>query len=637
MDEKVSITLNVTFPPTYPKTFPILQLNFDEDVGSATRKQALDVAQTGLKKLEPGTEMIYDIATLLQEVLNDASRKAARDVPTLDEERVAREAAMQKAHAEESERHLEAIHAKEAGNTEEEQRIFREMAEQEKDRFTQRKLTKISSAETPDVIKDIAGLIRFDQPSVMKNYVGQTIEVTSVFDKVLYRKGPSATIFTVQVWSHSRESKRAEDVFVGDAPFLVLKEYFVASSEADDSVKRAIQNLETNLDLQTRNQIPHPNVIKPINYLILRSDSRDEGSLPTSWSVSVLTELASKGSLLELLDMVGRVSDPSKIRAWALNILEGLHHYHRQGLSHGNIHLGNILLEQGEARNIVAKISDGGYGPALDTLKRPSIQKFTIPWRVPEHARNQTSTSVAGDIWDFGICLLQIGFGRDITLHYRAPMAVLDDLNLSESFRALLCQVFHTNPRKRPSAWDVLHFEFFRNDDALLEYQPRGFSGVQHPITGEPSLASHHARRESTTASAASRYAKEFVEDGRLGRGGFGEVFRARHKIDNQLYAIKKIKARSRAALDPVLSEASVLSRLNHPNVVRYFASWIDDAFMIESDTETEASAGNLSSSLSQYAQGPILPPSSRVCVPGLQCNGRCGRNIADSMYALGS
>ena len=83
-------------------------------------------------------------------------------------------------------------------------------------------------------------------------------------------------------------------------------------------------------------------------------------------------------------------------------------------------------------------------------------------------------------------------------------------------------------------------------------------------------------RRESHSA-APSRYSKEFVEEGRLGRGGFGEVFRARNKVDGQPYAIKKIKATSRSALDPVLSEVTVLSRLNHPNVVRYFTSWIYD------------------------------------------------------------
>ena len=618
-EEKVFVTLNVSFPPTYPKTFPHLQLIFDEAVRPATRKEALDVIQTGLKNLEPGTEMIYDVATMLQEVLDVASRNVSRDVPTLDEERTAREAALLKAQEEEWKRQLEATQAKEAGDTEEEKRQLQELAEQEKSRSTQRKLTKISSVEEqPDIQHNIAGVVKFDQSSVVRDPSGRTVEVTSVCDKVLYRESPSATIFTVQVWHRDRESRTAGGGVAGETPFLVLKEYSVTSPGPDDNVKRAIQNLEANLDLQTRSQIPHPNVIKPVNYLILRSDSRDEDSSPSGWSVSVLTELASKGSLLGLLEVVGRVSDTNKIRAWALQILEGLHHYHRQGMAHASLHLNNILLEHGEARNVVAKLSDGGYGRVLHTLRAKSVRNQAPSWKAPEDTQNEAEASVAGDIWDFGVCLLQMGFGTDIILEYCSPAAVLDDLNLSGSFRALLRQVFNVNPKKRPSAWDVLHFEFFRNDDALLEHQQNQLSAAKQSTRETPSLLIRHTRRESTTAPASSRYAKEFVEDGRLGRGGFGEVFRARNRIDNQLYAIKKIKARSRAALDPVLSEASVLSRLNHPNVVRYYASWIDDAITIENDTGAEASMGGLSSSLSQYAQGPILPPSSRVCIPNL-------------------
>ena len=53
-------------------------------------------------------------------------------------------------------------------------------------------------------------------------------------------------------------------------------------------------------------------------------------------------------------------------------------------------------------------------------------------------------------------------------------------------------------------------------------------------------------------------------------------VVKARNKLDNQFYAIKKIKQRSAIALSNVLSEVMLLSRLNHPNVVRYFAVWIE-------------------------------------------------------------
>lgn len=85
-------------------------------------------------------------------------------------------------------------------------------------------------------------------------------------------------------------------------------------------------------------------------------------------------------------------------------------------------------------------------------------------------------------------------------------------------------------------------------------------------------------RHDSTTTSGLlSRYAAEWDELGRIGKGGYGEVVRARNKLDGRVYAIKKIKASSAAALDGVLSEVMLLSRLNHPYVVRYFSARAED------------------------------------------------------------
>lgn len=46
---------------------------------------------------------------------------------------------------------------------------------------------------------------------------------------------------------------------------------------------------------------------------------------------------------------------------------------------------------------------------------------------------------------------------------------------------------------------------------------------------------------------------------------------------DGHFYAVKKITQTSASALSGVLSEIILLSRLNHPNVVRYFTAWIED------------------------------------------------------------
>jgi eukaryotic translation initiation factor 2-alpha kinase 4 len=61
-------------------------------------------------------------------------------------------------------------------------------------------------------------------------------------------------------------------------------------------------------------------------------------------------------------------------------------------------------------------------------------------------------------------------------------------------------------------------------------------------------------------------------------------------QVDGRVYAIKKIKQKSAAALTEVLSEVMLLSRLNHPYVVRYYTAWPEQEFSARLDTDLDTS-----------------------------------------------
>ena len=94
---------------------------------------------------------------------------------------------------------------------------------------------------------------------------------------------------------------------------------------------------------------------------------------------------------------------------------------------------------------------------------------------------------------------------------------------------------------------------------------PIGFS---HPLAVPSSgLVYHH-----------SRYANEFEEQEFLARGGFGSVYKARNRLDNVSYAVKKIvlKHRRPQQFTKILREVTTLARLTNCNIVAYKTAWLE-------------------------------------------------------------
>ncbi|PAA81680.1 hypothetical protein BOX15_Mlig031813g1, partial [Macrostomum lignano] len=74
-----------------------------------------------------------------------------------------------------------------------------------------------------------------------------------------------------------------------------------------------------------------------------------------------------------------------------------------------------------------------------------------------------------------------------------------------------------------------------------------------------------------------SRYHTEFTHVRCLGRGGFGLVFEARHRIDDCCYAIKRVAVKnSDQARARILREVKALAKLDHQGIVRYYQAWFE-------------------------------------------------------------
>lgn len=74
-----------------------------------------------------------------------------------------------------------------------------------------------------------------------------------------------------------------------------------------------------------------------------------------------------------------------------------------------------------------------------------------------------------------------------------------------------------------------------------------------------------------------SRFEQDFECIELLGRGAFGDVWRCRHRLDGQEYAVKRVRCRSDMDVEQhVLREARVNASISHPNIVRYHTAWVE-------------------------------------------------------------
>jgi serine/threonine protein kinase len=98
------------------------------------------------------------------------------------------------------------------------------------------------------------------------------------------------------------------------------------------------------------------------------------------------------------------------------------------------------------------------------------------------------------------------------------------------------------------------------DEEASLGLPEKGVSGLEKP--------------------ASLRFQEDFTCLGRLGRGAFGEVWRCRDHKDSKEYAVKAVRYRVGGASTDTERRASrevqMLSSVNHPNILRYYRSWVE-------------------------------------------------------------
>ncbi|XP_064780579.1 interferon-induced, double-stranded RNA-activated protein kinase [Oncorhynchus masou masou] len=94
-----------------------------------------------------------------------------------------------------------------------------------------------------------------------------------------------------------------------------------------------------------------------------------------------------------------------------------------------------------------------------------------------------------------------------------------------------------------------------------------------------------------------SRFLSEFDSIEKIGKGGFGSVYKARRELEQKYFAVKIVLSKGKAK-----REVGALADLQHPNIVRYYTAWLEDtAYRCDSTSESDTTSDSGSSSSSEF------------------------------------
>ncbi|KIW51789.1 hypothetical protein, variant [Exophiala xenobiotica] len=542
------------FPHDYPKVLPKIDIVEVQPKDPQIRRKIEHITAT-YPRQHQGSESVYEVISATMDFLTEVSLdKAAKKAElSLEEERAVKEARTKKQleEQEENARRRQAEEAEKQGILLESQ-VVNEKQRRLKTTLS-RKVTGEENADLYDVPEDP---IRFDQsmtsrdiatsaPFKFKAVVGRSV-ILKRTDKKVMIVAPRVDTDKVQ------------------APQLLLKIIYLPETVAPKAqLQKCMETVEQ--DLESSREHRHPNVVELINYKI---EHVDLGNGVGEWKLAILSEYAEQGSLSDLLGIVGALN-AARIRSWARQLADALLFFDQQGYVHPAVHTGNVMLFRSASGGITVKLADG-YGTQLrdlvlaaHNLSEPSDQDLPL-WMAPELNSSRPQRTSKTCIWELGVIILQMAVDKDVKEMYTSPGRVLAECDFETNVWRLLEEMFQIQPERRPTAFELTRKAFF------FEEREPIFRSL------DPNMPSTPSRRRRYSDRLVSRYHNEFEEVEKIGKGGFGNVYRARLKLDGQFYAVKKIESTSEKELEEILAEVTLLARLNHPYIVRYYNSWVE-------------------------------------------------------------
>ncbi|GAA5903646.1 hypothetical protein JCM6882_003009 [Rhodosporidiobolus microsporus] len=606
LKEKVQVWIRFKFPAKYPKVAPTMTAEEAKGLSSTHVSQLLTALQKeSASRL--GDEMIFDMCTLAASFITERHLDSVRgSQPSLEDQRRKRAAEQNKATLEATSRAKALKEKQEAAEAarlsllisedvrrKEELRMDRERRERERDEELDNAVIEVGP--TGERVVEM----------------GLTVGGVKGEGKVRFGLAASGDwlgrLFPVEI---IRKDKPPE---AGSAYcFDVLGSYYLTSQG-----KRKIGKVETDLD--RIHSLRHPHLLSLFGWRVVRFNPNFFPPNPYNqiitrtgdgYSIFLVTSPIRSQTLEDLLNTVGELRTDRAL-AYFTQLVSAVEYLHSNLVVHRAIKLRSIFVSSGKGGDGVKLVGAGWSRRLIDLNKaeawvvQPQDEELPDSWTAPEAVHAPFTYNSGRDMFELGVVLAQMVFGAEVHLKYPSPADLVRNLprNSPTILKRVLSDLLLLEAKKRPNAARIAAQLAETSGSTtsggaapslhLSTTPPNPLQGWHHLANGQrvatPLVSPPPTTQLSRSVEApsgffyqprttVSRYRSEFEELEFLGKGGGGQVVKARNRLDNHLYAIKKIRLPDDpGAAAKMIREVTIWSRMSHPNVVRYHSAWVEE------------------------------------------------------------
>ncbi|XP_070776102.1 eIF-2-alpha kinase GCN2 [Enoplosus armatus] len=594
----VTVDLQVKCPPTYPDVPPELELKNAKGL-SNENLQHLQSELTKLAAVRCGEVMIYELAGHIQGFLSEHNKPPSR---SFHEEMLKNQQRQQEKRAQEEQQRMDQMRKQEEDM---EKEIMAEIQRREEEKREEKRRKEIAKQErlesmeqpvpanssllgksppspsgTPPELTEAKKVTAGNRRRTTSNtrHRRETVNEdnhrsqellhfnSSTFGELVVHRGKSL----------GGSERLGRNVYYGfeanSGDFAVIYEWslrwnkkmgkFFTSQEKGkiENCKKQIHGAENELNSLLR--LDHPNLV---HYTALSSIEKEDCIV-----VNLLVEHVAGINLNQGLITHGPVP-LDKLCHYTAQLLAALDYLHSNSVVHKQLGASSVLVDsEGNVR-----LTDYSLSKRFaDICKEDIFEQAHV--RFSEDTAMPMKMGKKGDVWNLGLMLLSLSQGKEVK-EYPVTVPASLPADLQDFLHKCLC----LNDAERWTTQQLLDHSFLKppSPKNLPQYQDASPEDLAVDFASSVLPQSHilNAPFSSGVQRQFSRYFNEFEELQLLGKGAFGAVIKVQNKLDGCYYAVKRIQVNPASKqFRRIKGEVTLLSRLNHENIVRYYNAWIE-------------------------------------------------------------